>query len=432
MVDKFCLFERAGDSVDLNDLFDTQELGANLLGRLSKSKKSIDATNAAISSASPAQMVALKKRQAAEAARYAAQMREVRAEASDQARERLRTSRLSAADKVAEQRARAAQRPAPRVTRAAPRPLSVTHPAAYRELVSNASGGGMAGMRLLRRVHDLAELQNTRTEATHEHRIRRGTNDFRRSVLKELRRKKRPSADLESLWWLESDDVMAPGIDCMNPDSELGFNPLDIINPIKHIEYALNPAAAVKAVSDAVGGAAGLVTQTPAQVVQATAQQTKKPLAHTNAVLHHLAGRVAKLEGGRAVGGTTARDAMGMSMASNMMKLNAAKDITAMATKTPKITARSTGKGANGADNVLVGQVARAVNQKLAPELNQINSRLRLAANQRDATSEHLNINNEKSFRKKVLKDLLGISSSMPAGQRRANVRRIGIMSGLL
>lgn len=120
-----------------------------------------------------------------------------------------------------------------------------------------------------------------------------------------------------------------------------------------------------------------------------------------------------------------------------MVKVLGAKDIikTAAATK-PRLAAKSTGKDSAGADagrQALIEMVANAVGKKLGPDLSAINKRLRLAENQRMATSEHLAINNTAAFRRKVLQDLMRMSMCLPSNNpTRQKIRRIGLMSGLV
>lgn len=101
-------------------------------------------------------------------------------------------------------------------------------------------------------------------------------------------------------------------------------------------------------------------------------------------------------------------------------------------TTTPKIQARGDSGTTKGQDQ-LVQMVADAVSKKLGPGLTDINAKLRLAENQRTATSEHNAINNETAFRRKVLSDLVRISATLPAGHpTQVRIRKIGLMSGLI
>lgn len=101
-------------------------------------------------------------------------------------------------------------------------------------------------------------------------------------------------------------------------------------------------------------------------------------------------------------------------------------------TTTPKISARGDSSTTKGQD-ILVQMVADAVSKKLGPGLTDINAKLRLAENQRTATSEHNAINNETAFRRKVLSDLVRISAVLPAGHpTQVKIRKIGLMSGLI
>jgi len=118
-----------------------------------------------------------------------------------------------------------------------------------------------------------------------------------------------------------------------------------------------------------------------------------------------------------------------------MVKVLGAKDIAKVAASArPRLAARSSGSGSKAAgDKVLIQLMANAVSKKLAPDLRTINKRLKLAENQRLATSEHLALNSTSAFRKKVLQDLLRMSTCLPANHpTRQRIRRIGLMSGLL
>ncbi len=124
------------------------------------------------------------------------------------------------------------------------------------------------------------------------------------------------------------------------------------------------------------------------------------------------------------------RDDIGMVLA----KALAARDSLQAMSVRPKLAARKVSSGvAGGKDSLLATTVANAVANKLGPDLAAVNKRLRLAANQRTATSEHLNINNKTAFRRKVLQDLLRISATLPASHPvRQRIRKVGLFSGLL
>lgn len=135
-----------------------------------------------------------------------------------------------------------------------------------------------------------------------------------------------------------------------------------------------------------------------------------------------------KLASGGMAGGDT-------KLMETMVKMLGAKDLMKISAATrPKLAAKSTSPTDKlSGQELLVQMVASAVAKKMAPDLNSINAKLRLAEDQRTATSEHLNINNTAAFRRKVLQDLMRISTCLPANNpTRARIRKIGLMSGLL
>ena len=118
-----------------------------------------------------------------------------------------------------------------------------------------------------------------------------------------------------------------------------------------------------------------------------------------------------------------------------MIGVLGAKDMVKVAANArgPRLAAKSTGKDKGAGAQQLADMYARAVAKKLGPDLSAINKKLQLAENQRLATSEHLNINNTAAFRRKVLQDLMRMSTCLPSNHpTRAKIRRIGLMSGLL
>lgn len=116
-----------------------------------------------------------------------------------------------------------------------------------------------------------------------------------------------------------------------------------------------------------------------------------------------------------------------------MVKMLGAQNIAKIAGKTPKVRMKSTSKKTPHVDQAMVSAVKKAVVGSLGPNLSSINKKLKLAELQRIATSEHNAINNTAAFRRKVLKDLVNLSTTLPANDpTRERIRRFGIMSGIL
>lgn len=98
----------------------------------------------------------------------------------------------------------------------------------------------------------------------------------------------------------------------------------------------------------------------------------------------------------------------------------------------PRIQARSSSEGGTK-DAAMISAIATRVRSELAPEMNAINKKLGLAANQNQATSEHNYLNNTTNYRKKVIGDLMAMRARLPADDpRRGRIMRVGILSGFM
>jgi len=220
------------------------------------------------------------------------------------------------------------------------------------------------------------------------------------------------------MWHLEDNDPMTGcGIDCVD-DNELGDIFGDIVGAVGKIA-----AAPVNAV-------ASVLPKPARKAVKAAAGIAMPELNMDPSIRASLMGQLGV--GGKAPSKTVwAKPAPSVGIA----RANAARDIAKIAAcNRPRIQARSTGKTPPIANKELMAKlVADAVAKRVDPRLKAINAKLALADNQRMATSEHHAINNVKAFRRKVLADLMRISSCLPESHpTRQKIRRVGLMSGLL
>lgn len=251
------------------------------------------------------------------------------------------------------------------------------------------------------------------------------------------------------LWWLDGDDPLDPDMD-LDLDDELGNIFGDIVGAVGKIA-----AAPVNLVASALPKP----IRKPFKAVSAFASPTalldpSTRRTATGVISGGLGGRASArgrmsvgdvLRGkvsakGRTVFAKPKASLTGMAQAGasdelmkRMVEILGAKDIAKIAAGAkPRLQARSTGtKGA--ADKALAAAVASAVVRQMNPTLSTINKKLSLAENQRLATSEHNMLNNVTAFRRKVLQDLMRISSCLPESHpTRQRIRRVGIMSGLL
>jgi len=257
-----------------------------------------------------------------------------------------------------------------------------------------------------------------------------------------------PSNDL---WWLDGDDPLDPDMD-LDLDDELGNIFGDIVGAVGKIA-----AAPVNLVASALPKPIRKPFQAISAFASPTALLDKGTRRTATGVLGGALGGRASA-GGRVSAGDILRgkvsargraafakpkvslSGMAQSGANDallkrMVEILGAKDIAKIAAGAkPRLSARSTGSGTKGsADKALATAVASAVIRQMNPTLKTINSKLSLAENQRLATSEHNALNNVTAFRRKVLQDLMRISSCLPESHpTRQRIRRVGLMSGLL
>lgn len=222
------------------------------------------------------------------------------------------------------------------------------------------------------------------------------------------------------MWHLEDNDPMGCDIDCMDDE---GLEDIfgDIVGAVGKIASApLNAVASIlpkparKPIKAAAVAAMPHLAMDPSMRASFTSQLT---------------GKAAQKAASRVRGVPAEPASVGIARA------NAARDIAKIAAcNRPRIRAKSTTKPAPVATKALTAKlVADAVAKKVDPRLREINKKLALAENQRLATSEHNAINNVKAFRRKVLADLMRISSCLPESHpTRQKIRRVGLMSGLL
>ena len=233
-------------------------------------------------------------------------------------------------------------------------------------------------------------------------------------------------------------------MDGIDFDDELSLGWSDL-NPLKHVASAVDAVVpgAGKFV-DPIGSAAGAVLDRMTgggAPVRSKGSGITTALSGAKAAIgkRSIYGRVGdmaaitKRPGPRISGAGTPmqqRDDISMVLARALASRDAIGSISAR----PKLAAKKVTSGyAGGKGSLLANVVANAVAKKLGPDLAMVNKRLRLAANQRTATSEHLNINNKTAFRRKVLQDLLRISATLPASHPiRQRIRKVGLFSGLL
>lgn len=242
--------------------------------------------------------------------------------------------------------------------------------------------------------------------------------------------------DLESLWWIDGTEY--------DPDSddELGNIFGDIVSGLHTIA-----AAPVKAVAAILPGPAkkainaSIAATNPANVIDSKARAaTKATVADASKAVSGAVSSVPRAIFGP--GSKSAKTVWGIkpastgatstSSADTFAKLKGVQDI--LTTVKPRLSAKSSTSDAKIAgDQALAAMVSAAVASKLSPDLASIKGQLGLAANQRQATAEHLDINAQKDFRRKVLADLMRISTNLPANHpTRVKIRKIGLMSGLL
>lgn len=230
------------------------------------------------------------------------------------------------------------------------------------------------------------------------------------------------------MWHLEDNDPMGCGIDCMD-DGGLEDIFGDIIGTVGKIAAA--PLNAV----------ASMLPKPARKPVKAAAAAAMPHLAMDPSVRGSLMAQLTggKVHGNIGGGGTVwakpGQPGGGPSPAVGIARANAARDIAKIAAcNRPRLRAKSTGKTQPLANKELMAKlVADAVAKRVDPRLKAINAKLALAENQRLATSEHNAINNVTAFRRKVLADLMRISSCLPESHpTRQKIRRVGLMSGLL
>lgn len=282
-----------------------------------------------------------------------------------------------------------------------------------------------------------------------------------------------------NLWWLDD----CPCWQQEGPEDELGFSFGDVVGAIGKVaaapvnavasvlpkpiqgvaKVALNPVGAVaqlatgavagqadKALglkaSGSVGGTAralpaGPVNTQAAANLRALAAAKPAGMSQADYIAALRASKTGVQRGAVSQGAIAAEKAVGlralaagkpagMSQADYIAMLKEAK--AKGKTGPSRLVARSTGNTADG-QAALIAMVADAVNKKLAPELSTMNHELTLAKNQRLATSEHNAINARAAFRRKVLSDLMRMSSCLPSNHpARRKIRKFGIMSGLV
>lgn len=225
------------------------------------------------------------------------------------------------------------------------------------------------------------------------------------------------------MWHLEDNDPMGCGIDCMDDD---GLE--DIFGDI---------VGAVGKIASAPINAVASILPKPAGKALKTAHALSDP---AGLAVRAAAGGKLGIGGegrGKTVWAKPGQPGGGPAAAVGIARANAARDIAKIAAcNRPRLRARSTGDKATPAlaNKALMAKlVADAVAKKVDPRLKAINAKLALAENQRLATSEHNAINNVTAFRRKVLADLMRISSCLPESHpTRQRIRRVGLMSGLL
>lgn len=263
--------------------------------------------------------------------------------------------------------------------------------------------------------------------------------------------------DLDGLWWLDGDgsevDLFEAGWDTDEDGLEDIFG--DIVGAVgKVVSAPVDIVASVlpkplkkpfKAVST-FASPTSMVLSAASGATRRRKPKRRKPKrrARPKTTSWGGIGRAAKAASSarsRAAKAIAARAGGGGSdqtkLMQTMVQMLGAKDLAKIAAASkPRLAARSSGSTAAGAqqgNELLVRMVAEAVNKKLGPDLSTINKRLKLAQNQRTATSEHININNKLAFRRKVLADLMRLSTCLPASHpTRQRIRKVGLMSGLL
>lgn len=254
-----------------------------------------------------------------------------------------------------------------------------------------------------------------------------------------------------SLWWLEGDDPLDPDMD-LDLDDELGNIFGDIVGavgkiaaaPVNLVASALpkpirEPFKAVHAFASPTAMLDPATRKRAAGVISGGLRGGAKASASTSARRRSIRAILnAKAKGKTSKPKTVSLSSLGKAGASDdlmkrMVEILGAKDIAKIAAGAkPRLQARSTGTP-GAADKAMAAAVASAVIKQMSPTLKTINAKLSLAENQRLATSEHNAINNVTAFRRKVLQDLMRISSCLPESHpTRQRIRRVGIMSGLL
>ena len=249
--------------------------------------------------------------------------------------------------------------------------------------------------------------------------------------------------DLFDSSWTDEDDEGLEGIfgDIVGAVGKVVSAPVDIVasvlpkplkKPFKAVSQFASPTSMV--LSAASGGRKKKKKRKAPKRKRTTSRSPWGGLSRISKATSSARSRAAKAIASRASAGGS-RDQT--KLMQTMVQMLGAKDLAKIAAASkPRLAARSSGSTAAGAqkgNELLVRMVAEAVNKKLGPDLSTINKRLKLAQNQRTATSEHININNKLAFRRKVLADLMRLSTCLPASHpTRQRIRKVGLMSGLL
>lgn len=258
----------------------------------------------------------------------------------------------------------------------------------------------------------------------------------------------------DNIWWLEGEDIFGTdsGVEGIDDDDELGLFGIKIpkiLDPrehVKNIGKSLSSLARgdVRGALDPGGFLGGRKKRTRRRSRSRSRSRSRGKssgglFGRISRKARSTAKRTSRRVSRRPTVSRASRQSVGMgggdqSPVNLLIRALTAKQVVGSLAKTPKVSMRRSGvSGGDAGNKRLAGMVARAVKKSLGGEIGSINRRLSLAANQRTATSEHLNINNKTAFRKKVLGDLLRISANLPSGHpTRQRIRRVGLMSGLL
>ncbi len=266
----------------------------------------------------------------------------------------------------------------------------------------------------------------------------------------------------DNIWWLEDTDIFGgdTGVEGIDDDDELGA-----FGFLKKIGSALDPREHIKHIGKGVSSLArgdikGALD--PGGFLSSSKRRSRRPSRRSSRSSRGKGGWLGRISGSvdraksraaksamrtrrssrptsRPMARST-RQSVGMPSGGDQSPVNlliralTAKQVVGQITKTPKLAMRRSGvSGGDAGNKRLAAMVARAVKKSLGGQIGSINKRLSLAANQRTATSEHLNINNMSALSKKVLVYLLRISANLTSGDATlAGIRRVGLMSVLL